>query len=110
MLVKVYIKRHIQDGKYMEVSELIKKMRLNAMLHEGYISGETLVGTDDPQILMVVSTWRSMKDWVSWKDNEDRKKIDAQLEKLQIKPTQYESYVFSKYRIYVKKGFPDPIN
>jgi hypothetical protein len=37
----------------------------------------------------------------------ERKTIDAQLEELQEKPTQYEPFVFSKYRLAAKAGFPN---
>ena len=110
MLVKVFIKRYIQEGKDVQAFELIKKIRQGAMNHKGYISGETLVKTTNPQEIMVISTWQSMENWNSWKESEDRKTLDALVEELQIMPTAYESYVFSKYRVYVQKGFPKPLD
>ncbi len=107
MLVKVFIKRQIKKGKEMEAFTLLKKLRFKAMDQEGYISGETLISSDDPQKIQVISTWQGRENWNSWKENEDRKKIDAQLEESQVEPTSYEPFVFSKYRISVQKGFPD---
>ena len=107
MLVKVFIKRNIKEGKEKEVFALIKKLRFKAMNQEGYISGENLVSTNDPQELMVVSTWQSIENWTKWKESDERKNIDAQLEELQSAPTAYESFVFSKYRISVQTGFSD---
>lgn len=107
MLVKVFIRRHFKEGKDREVFRLLKKIRLKAMECEGYISGETLVSTNDPQEIMVISTWESMDDWDSWKESLDRKTIDALLEELQTTSTLYESFVFSKYRLSAKTGFVD---
>jgi heme-degrading monooxygenase HmoA len=108
MLVKIFIRRHIKAGKDKEVFALLKKLRFNAMSHAGYISGETLISTEEPQEIMVISTWHSMEKWSSWKESEGRKALDAQLEELQEEPTEYEPYVFSKYRLSVQTGFQDP--
>ena len=112
MLVKVIIRRYLKEGAEMEAFTLLKKLRFKAMNHDGYISGETLISTDDHQEIMVLSTWRSLEDWNSWKESKERKAIDAQLEKIQVEQTRYESFVFSKYRLSVQKGFqraPDAV-
>jgi heme-degrading monooxygenase HmoA len=108
VLTKVYIKRQIKEGKDKDFFELLKKLRTKAMHQPGYISGETLINTDNAQVIMVVSSWQSLEDWKSWKDNPARKEIDGLLEEQQAKPTAYESFAHSKYRVYVKKGFPRP--
>ncbi len=108
MLITVFIKRHMKAGTEKEFFSLIKKLRFNAMDHEGFISAETMVSTDDPQEFLVISRWQSREDWASWKESEERKSIVATLEKLQTKPTEYESYVFKKFRLSVQKGFPEP--
>jgi len=107
MIVKVFIKRHFKEGNDTEAFNLLKKIRLKAMEYEGYISGDTLVNTNDPQEIMVISTWQSMDNWNTWKKSEDRKNIDTLLEVLQTTPTLYESFVFSKYRLSAKTGFAD---
>lgn len=107
MLVKVYIKRQFKEGSDKEAFSLLKKIRSAAIRHEGYISGETLVSTEDFNVIMVVSTWQSLDEWNSWKSSEERKVIDDQLEKLQTSPTKYESFVFSKHRLSVKTDFQE---
>ena len=109
MIVKVIIKRHIKEGKEKEVFSLLKKIRFNAMNHEGYISGETLIRTEDSHKILVLSTWQSLENWQKWVDSKGRKALDAKLEELQLEPTSYEPYVFSKYRISVKEKFPEPL-
>lgn len=105
MLVRVFIKRQIEPDNEKVVYELLKDLRADAMQQQGYISGETLICADDPHKIIVISTWHSIDDWSSWKGNEKRKKIDAILEKLQVEPTSYEVFVYSKYRMAVKTGF-----
>ena len=88
---------------------LLKKLRSSAMDHDGYISGETLISIDDPQKVIVVSTWQNIESWNRWKESEGRKSVDARLEKMQVEPTSYEPYVFSKYWLSVQKGFPESL-
>ncbi len=107
MLVKVFIKRRVTEENNAEFIGLLKKLRFKAMDQKGYISGETLVSTGDFKQVMVVSTWQSLEHWNTWKESEERKKIDTLLEELQTEPTEYEPYVFNKYRLSVKEGFPD---
>ncbi len=108
MLVHVYIKRHIKEGKEKEFFPLLRKLRSQAMHQKGYISGQTLINTDNPEVILVVSSWQTMEDWQQWKDNPTRKEFDDHLEKMQKAPTAYESYAYSKFRVYVQKGFPTP--
>jgi heme-degrading monooxygenase HmoA len=110
MFVKVFIQRPIKEGKDREAFTLLKKLRSNAMNHQGYVTGETLVSTEDPQEMVVVSTWHSLEDWERWKESEDRKAIDALLLEIQAEPTSYRTYTFSKYRLSVKKGLPDALD
>jgi heme-degrading monooxygenase HmoA len=109
MIVKVFIRRKLRQESAMDAFQLLKKLRHNAMNRRGYISGETLVSANDDCELIVISTWHKMEDWISWKKSEERKTIDAQLEELQEGPTIYEPFVFSKYRLAAKAGFPEPL-
>jgi heme oxygenase (mycobilin-producing) len=109
MIVKVFIRRKLRQESTMDAFQLLKKLRHNAMNRQGYISGETLVSADDDCELIVISTWHKMEDWINWKESEERKTIDAQLEELQEMPTVYEPFVFSKYRLAAKAGFPEPL-
>ena len=110
MFVKVFIRRPIKKGMDGVAFSLLKALRSKAMNHQGYFSGETLVRTDDPQELVVVSTWQSLEDWDNWKESKDRKEIDDRLLDIQSEPTSYRTYTSRKYRISVKKGFPDALD
>ena len=105
MLTRVFIKRQVEAENEKVVYRLLKDLRADAMQQQGYISGETLIRADDPQKIIVISTWHSIDEWNSWKESEQRKNIDAILEKLQVEPTDYEVYVYSKYRMAVNTGF-----
>lgn len=97
MAVKVIINRRIREGKAKEVFALLKKFRSKAMDQEGHITGETLIGLDDPQKVLVIATWQSRDNWLKWKDNPDRRAHEALLEPYLEGPTECEEYSLGPY-------------
>lgn len=93
MLTKVLIKRRFIEGKTPEIVSLLNEMRASAMNLPGYVSGQTLTKPDNPQHFLVISTWQSLEDWLSWKNNETRQRLEKMLEIYQETPTVYEEYV-----------------
>lgn len=92
MLAKIFIKRKFKTVKTREVIALLTKLRSAAMSQPGYISGETLTNYADQQDVCVIATWQSMEEWLKWKENPERKNIEAMLEIFQFGPTVYEEY------------------
>lgn len=97
MAVKVIIKRKFREGKAKEVFSLLKKLRSDAMDQDGYITGETLIGFDDPQKVLVIGTWQSMESWLKWKEGSGRKSKESLLEQYLEGPTEYEVYFLGPY-------------
>ena len=94
MAVKVLIKRRFKQGKDKEVFALLNKLRAEAMLQTGYITGESLIKLDDPQKILVISTWQSMENWLKWREDPERKANEAKLQQYLEEPTEHEEYVF----------------
>jgi heme-degrading monooxygenase HmoA len=92
MIAKIFIKRKFSRDNTSEIVPLLMQMRAGAMKQSGYISGETLTSTTDPQNIAVIATWQSMEDWIKWRENPERQKIEAMLEVFQLGPTVYEEY------------------
>jgi len=92
MTVKVFIKRHIREGKVEEALAMLNDFRSKAIRQPGYISGETLVNHYDNRSITVVSTWHSLEDWIQWQESKERETNEAQLENLLEEPTKYEIY------------------
>jgi heme-degrading monooxygenase HmoA len=97
MAVKVIIKRRFKAGKAKEVFSLLKKFRSEAMDQEGYITGETLIGYDDPQKVLVISTWQSMDSWLKWREDAGRKGNEALIQQYLAEPTEHEAYVLGPH-------------
>ena len=103
MAVKILIKRRVPGSIAKSLIPLFRELRVLATSQPGYISGETLINANNPMEVMVVSNWENIESWVGWKKSDGRATIDAQLEALQGKPTEYEPFVLSKYWLTVKE-------
>ncbi|MCD6567415.1 MAG: antibiotic biosynthesis monooxygenase [Dehalococcoidia bacterium] len=71
-MVRVMIKRKVKAGEEGKLQEALKDFRSAALYQRGYITGETLVRTEDPRIFLVMSTWDSLENWNAWHENERR--------------------------------------
>ena len=81
-MIRVTIERHVKEGE--NLSSLLRELRVAAVHQPGYITGETLVSTEDKSIVMVISTWRSLEDWKAWETSEKRAKLYQQIESLLV--------------------------
>lgn len=86
-MIRAIIERHLKEGKREDLVPLLMKLRTAAINQSGYVTGESLVGTEDPSVITVLSTWRSLDDWKAWEKSESRVKLYSQIEPLlQEKP------------------------
>jgi heme-degrading monooxygenase HmoA len=92
MAVKVLIKRMVPRNKALDMIPLFSEMRTLAMNQEGYISGETLRNLDDPDEFLVISIWNSSNDWKNWLKKKERKEIQAKMDTLLGKETEYKVF------------------
>ena len=93
MAVKIIIDRKIKKGKEVEFFDLLKELRSKAISSKGYVSGETLRALSDRDNYVVLSTWQNVDDWKNWEKNSERKKIQARIEKIMMRPTKTKIYV-----------------
>jgi heme oxygenase (mycobilin-producing) len=95
MAVKILIKRRMPKGfTDPRFNALIRQLRALAIVRQGYISGETLKGIDDPQDYLVISTWQSKDAWNAWCASRERAEIQEQIDTLLGVPTKYEMYEY----------------
>lgn len=90
--------RVIVEHKAKNTEELVKtfrKLRNEAMLLPGYVTGETLVSNDDPSTVLIISTWRSAEDWNSARVSA---KVFERLNDLLLAPPKVKIYRYSVVR------------
>jgi heme-degrading monooxygenase HmoA len=92
MTVKILIKRRVPEECVIELSDLLKKLRSLTLGQAGYIYGETLRRIDNKDECLVVSTWRSVEDWNAWFNNEQRIRVQNEIDLLLGSKTEYAIY------------------
>ncbi len=92
MSVKIIIVRHVPKEKAAELRPLLLKMRVLANAQSGYVSGETLVNYDDPTEYLVISTWKTLKDWNIWIGDTRRRTLQARVDEITGARTRYSVY------------------
>ena len=79
-MIRVIIERRLREGA--RLSSLLRELRTAAMSYPGYVSGETLVDTEDKSLVAVISTWHNLEDWKTWEKSETRARLYRQIEPL----------------------------
>ena len=92
MAVKILIKRKFKDGNIRAASRLLINHRNGAMEQPGYISSETMQRLEDPNQITVVSMWKDIEAWESWKNSDIRLANENEARDLLVGPTEYEHY------------------
>lgn len=89
-MVKIIVERHVKKGK--DILPLLRQLRAAALHQPGYITGETLVSTEDTSIVSVISTWHSLESWKAWETSETRAKLYQQVEPLLVEKPEVKTY------------------
>ena len=72
MAIKVLITRRFKDAYIHEAHYHNAEIRALATVQPGYVSGKTIINIDNPNEMIIVSTWESRKDWDNWYKKEVR--------------------------------------
>ncbi len=81
MTVKILIERKFKEDPGLEEIKTINELRIGAMQRKGYISGETLVDTNDHRRIVVISVWTNKAGWEAWENSDERRKLETNLDK-----------------------------
>jgi len=92
MVVKVMLSRKVPSEKQAQLRALLVKMRSMSQAQPGYLSGETLAKVDDPEQLLVVSSWYSLEHWQEWLSSEERRTVQQAIDELLGEGTSYEVF------------------
>ena len=92
MAVKILIKREFKEGKLKAAARLLINHRNGAMQQPGYISSETMQRLEDPSQITVVSMWKDIEAWETWKNSKMRLANENEVKELLVGQTEYEHY------------------
>lgn len=79
MAVKVLIERRVLPGREKRALEMLRSIRARCLDEPGYITGETLRDSEDPQNIIVISTWFGLMDWRRWHSSQERRAFESEL-------------------------------
>ena len=85
-MIRVLIDRVFAQGMEEELRSIELEARQQAVQIPGYISGESLRDTSNPQHNLVISTWRSREDWERWMASDRRNTVTARITPLLEQP------------------------
>jgi heme-degrading monooxygenase HmoA len=91
-MVRVVIQRHLKEGKKENLLPLLRELRAAAMNYPGYITGETLASTEDPSLILVLSTWRSLEHWKEWERSKQRINLYRKIETILMEKPKVSIY------------------
>jgi heme-degrading monooxygenase HmoA len=93
MTVKIIIDRQFKEAHRAADIRIFNDLRIGAMGQNGYISGETLVDVEDNKKIVVISVWKSIEDWETWRDSGERKKLEAELSPYLGEPAKIRAFM-----------------
>lgn len=74
-MIRVIIERYIAEGMVETYEAQARTVLNNAMTVPGFISGESLKDERDPQHRVILSSWRSARDWHHWHSSPQRREM-----------------------------------
>lgn len=78
-MIRVLIERHIAESLETAYEERSLRVLQQAVAAPGFISGETLVDSHDPNHRITLANWRSEADWNRWYRSHDRRTLMIEL-------------------------------
>ncbi|TGN41413.1 antibiotic biosynthesis monooxygenase family protein [Marinobacter confluentis] len=78
-MIRVLIERHIAESLEPVYEERSRRILQRAVSAPGFVSGETLVDSDDRNHRFTLANWRSEADWLRWHGSDERKAMMAEL-------------------------------
>lgn len=78
-MIRVLIERHIAESLELAYEERSRRVLQSAVTAPGFVSGETLVDSNDPNHRFTLANWRSEADWQRWQHSEERKNLMTEL-------------------------------
>ena len=89
-MIKVMEGHKVKPGE--NIQDIFLKLRSSAMQYPGYISAENLVGEKDTSIVVFVSTWNAIQNWVAWENSGIRTALQQQAKELLVEETKVSIY------------------
>jgi heme-degrading monooxygenase HmoA len=85
-MIRVLIERHVAEEMEESYRRMLHEVRREAVHAEGYISGETLRDSTQKHRYVIISTWRTRRDWDTWAASRERTEAMVRMAPLLAQP------------------------
>jgi heme-degrading monooxygenase HmoA len=86
-MIRVIVEHHTKTKEDADrLIELIHELRMEAMKQPGYITGETLIDSENNRNVLVISTWNKEEQWKAWDTSEKRAALTSPVKPLLREP------------------------
>lgn len=89
-MIRVIIERQVKNKE--RLLPMLRELRAAAVHQPGYVTGETLVSTEDASKTAVISTWHSLEQWQAWETSETRATLYELIEPLLVEEPRVRVY------------------
>lgn len=79
-MIKVIVQRRVKNLG--DAWTLLRELRMAAMQHGGYVSGETLTEIGNRKTVITISTWQDINSWKSWEKSKERAELYKKIQPL----------------------------
>ena len=98
-MIRVVIEHQAKDPEAAkQVIAIIHEIRDEIMKLPGYITGETLLNTEDECNIIVISTWHYVAQWKKWRKSETCRKLEARHKPFLAKLLSHRVYQYHMVR------------
>ncbi|MGD0794877.1 MAG: hypothetical protein ABR958_04695 [Dehalococcoidales bacterium] len=92
-VVRVVVDHALKDKKDIEAYiKVMRELTNEARKRPGYVTGETLVNTEDERNILVIATWHSSKQFTDWYTPEIRQKVNGMYPLILTEPPRIRIY------------------
>ena len=78
-MIRVLIERHIAETLEEAYEKRSRNVLQQAVSAPGFVSGETLADSHDPNHRFTLANWRSEADWDRWFHSDERRELMLEL-------------------------------
>ena len=103
-MVTIVTDVHVKDGKVGDWDEIMQERMAAARQQPGWVAGQLLQPTGDPQKRRIIGTWRTRDDWQAWHRDPKFAQTRRQLDELVRGPEMHEWHEVVELEVRTAQG------
>ncbi|MDO6683220.1 MULTISPECIES: antibiotic biosynthesis monooxygenase [unclassified Oceanobacter] len=88
-MIKVIIDRRIADDMESTYEDAIKQTLQAILEAPGYVSGASYKDAKDSRHRIIITNWKSLRDWEAWAISSERKRVIAAIQPILMREERF---------------------